>query len=397
MIFAFKAAFKISVFVTRPVLMIHYKYAFAILFLLTVSCFNKQTDTQHRKRTIESITFEEVSIPIDTAALVYYRKNSPFVFNGENCLAGYNPIRHTIDLFNLDKKSFITRISLNRHGPNEVLKVYGLFVHNLDSIFIFDPTGIKLLSEKGTVHKLSHQAMNGSLIAASGSGIFYDAQSRSLLMYFQAEDFESNGRETGLSKPIVAELFLETGKVNLLAVHYSQYIRDNKGDFSSDIIPNLSFYNDRIICNFVVDSEICLYNRKGNLSGCFPALSNTSENRSSPYSQDGMGIEHRMLTNTMFQKVFYLNKDNLYVRAHWGNQPILTNDMKPTTMMTKPASLMLFDEVFNPLIELSLDREKYFPDDYFTTSEALYIWRDFTKAPDEDSLQLGRMNIRYIK
>jgi hypothetical protein len=369
------------------------QYCVVLSLLLFAACSHQRGNADYEVREIDSVSFQNISIPIDSVSLLYYKKNCSFILDGENCLAGYNPVWHTIDVFNLDKKTLIKHIKLEENGPHEVMKVYGLFVHTLDSIFVFDPSGLKLVNESGFVRKLPYEFAEGSLISVSGSGIHYDAGSRSVFMYFQAADFSAGKGDRALAKPIVAEFHIETGKIDLLPVYYSEYIQKNRGDFSSDIVPNLTFYKDRIVCNFMIDSEICLYNRKEASRKCVEALTTTAQNQAAPYSTDGMEMEQRILTATLFQKVYFLPNENMFVRAHWGNQPFLKEDMTPNTMMTKPAFLMGFDEQFKKLFEIPIDREKYFPDDYFVTGKGLYLWRDFTKIADEDSLRLGLMRL----
>ena len=66
-------------------------------------------------------------------------------------------------------------------------------------------------------------------------------------------------------------------------------------------------------------------------------------------------------------------ENNLYYRTHWVSQAALQLDSTPSTALTKPGYVMIFDEDFSVIDEMELP-VKYWLEDSFMFSEGMAFW-----------------------
>ena len=101
------------------------------------------------------------------------------------------------------------------------------------------------------------------------------------------------------------------------------------------------------------------------------------------------------LLGTWFNSVEYDYYSGLFIRTHWGSQPRLQIDSSPSTALTKPGYIMVFDKSFAVVDEIELPNE-YWVEDSFVFSEGMAFWSKESHFNDENIIELGLLRIQKI-
>jgi hypothetical protein len=343
--------------------------------------------------------FEPYFIQGDSLTLAYYQKRDVLIDNESELLFGYNHTVHALDIFDLKERKFIKRVFLDSDGPNGIDRVYQFKVISLDSIAFMDATmSLKLINQKGNIIRNLSLNVTDSLNGGS-MGYFYnyndsrmvwEDSTNSFILHFLNETVKNRDFNEEDPHPIFGRIFL-TGKVEFLPVTHPKIIYDRKGEVI-ERMPNYSLHNGRLVYGFIFESNVYTYQFSTGNYGSFGGKSNNSEN-----IQDFTQPEQDFrLTGTWFNSIVYDYNSGLYLRTHWGSQPRLQLDSNPTTALTKPGYIMVFDEVFSVIEELKLPAN-YWLEDSFVFSDGMAFWSKDSGITDENILELGLLRIKRKK
>ena len=381
-----------------------------LLLIIVFSCSKRSEEEGFLLKTIQSsnsvaLATNTVEIPIDSISLTYYSKVSSFKYNDEEFLAGYNERIHSIDLFNLSKKQLYQHVRLEKEGPNAVGRVYNIEVHSIDSIFIFDSSKTFKLIDRNA--KVKYQtpselyfhdvetAPYGSLQNINEAQFYYHQQRQSIICHYKPHLVDASEPSSHLSKSIMIEISVKDGSANTLPIFYSDYAEKHNDAFVSDLIPNISFSEDMIIYNFPFGSNVYVYDLNTKQHMSFGGASQNSINLVAPYELKKYPIERYIITESRFLTTHYDYVRDVFIRLHWGNQPLKQMDGKYNTLITKPGFITVFNKKGELLTEIALNRKEVFPDDAFINSNGLHLWYDPTYLMSGDTLKLKQYIFEY--
>ena len=165
-----------------------------IPFLLFISCVsneNQSDNTNCRNPQIQNTTIfvKEIHIPVDSLQYSHLC-NASYYNDSLNLYFGLDNSRNAIDIYDLDQQKYVRSIQIPV-GKN--LKLTDFYVHNTDSIFLFDKNQYKLLLvdwhghvkfekrlDDPFIRELHESGKIGSLESGGSARIVYDAQSKHL-------------------------------------------------------------------------------------------------------------------------------------------------------------------------------------------------------------------------
>lgn len=345
-----------------------------LLFLCSCSSHNKE------QKLIENIVsnkvdflVEETEIPLSKDLLLkeYYLSTSYFN-DTTTIVVAYNYKEHALDFLDLKSKTtFQTKLEGN--GPSGISRLYGLFFHNPDSIWLYDETKqIYLINQKGNlINKLSinNDTSTENIIATnyaiSNAKLFYNKKRKSL--FYTIKDTSS-----GNSKFIVKEVFLDN------------YTKPIQYDLSPSLVepsitnisycnkenPNVTFTNDRILYNYPIEANIYTIDIHTGKRNIFGAQSKYTENyvHKNTLSNDYSSYEKHGIENVHFNEVMYMPALDMYCRLQLGATEFDAKKDLGELYNSKDIYLMVFNNKFEVINELKLPSKRY---SYFTAWCAL--------------------------
>lgn len=360
------------------------KISLLLIQMLFISCSNNDSfELLPGNESNEKIdlTIEKINIPLDTIGMTYYRKVSIFNLDSENYLIGLHKAFHSLDIYNIDKRQFIKRIVLEKRGPIMIQHIGSIYAINFDSILIDDYYSLVLMDTSGKVKKriplseesffLKNNIPYGDLTSTLNFGIIYRQKPKSVLLYYAPKNSRYYSDKC-LKMDFLGELFLNKEKLTLLPLKYSRYYFNSKFGYGDMFQPNLTIYQDLVIYNFPVESNIYTYNLDTKTFNKYGAKSRFSKNLVEPFKK-GFDPNQFAVKSTVFFKTVYDPYRELYYRLHWGNCDIKKNSVEFNTLYDKELYLMVFDNYFNVITEIELQSDRYLPFGYFVTNEGLFL------------------------
>jgi hypothetical protein len=377
-----------------------------MFLLIIVSCqrgkqFNNLVENVYSSNFSVEVNTDDVSIPIDSLSLFYYQKHFVLEDNSDWILYGYNNITHSIDVFSIAERKLLRHVNLESQGPNEILRVYGLYILSSNRIYILDRYSLKCLDEYGNVvekYSLNFNGLPGNIdgyfiqlnearFEITGGGKYFTG-------YFIDSQIRGKRRKKYLTHPIIGSIDVISKEVNFLPIYYSDFIINNEGDFSAEISPNITYLEDKIIIGFPVESNFYVFDRDSETIKDFGGASKFSSNLAKKYSIN-KNYDFRN-EGTWFNSIRYNSSLNYYFRTHWGSQPKVDSNGRLTNGLTKPGFIMFFDNDFHIIDEIKL-RDDLWLEDSFVTSGGIYFWPKIDENYPVDSLVLGRYDVVLIR
>lgn len=340
------------------------------LFLLCVFCTscslgNKGKENRSVSADKIELRAEEVLIPpSDELLLKSYSLSASFYQDTTDILVAYNYKEHALDKIDLNSKE-TSQLKLNLEGPNGISRrVGGLFVHNLDSIWICDDTQhAYLLNRAGEVtdkRVLNNEASDGTVSVAANYAmsvikLYYNKQRNSLFFAVRMVDEQS-------SKVIVKEQSLERQQP-IKSYELSPSVVEPDitfKDYGYMCDPNVAFTDDKIIYNYPIESSVYVIDLPTMERKVVGAESQFTPNEVPKSSfSDYEGRELFALENVHFHEVMYLPEKGLYARLHVGGANLPDEKDRGKLNASRKLLLTLFDKDFRVVNELQLPPCRY--------------------------------------
>jgi|GEM_PF-5844088 len=344
---------------------------------------------------------EEISLEIDDLSIQYYSKSTIWESGSEDFLIGYNNKFHSLDIFSLNSKNFFERIPLNKEGPNMVSRVRQLHVASLDSIFLFDSSGAyKLINGNGTIRGIygingkedsDYDVSYGVPMSINESRFHYDKSNKCLIFHLKPFVLKGNRSvirsSSNFQKPIIGTLNLSTGIVKTLPVYYSEYAKTVNDGFSSDLNPNITFSKNKLLLNYMFEANIYEYDFQNGLQS-FGGASNLTKNLVEPYDLTNRPIEEYLITESRFNSVFFESQNKIYYRVQWNTQDLKNPNGNFNSLLTKPASMTVWNANHEVIAEQELNRNEVIPDSPMLHDGRILLWGDPTKYSNENEIKL---------
>lgn len=347
---------------------------FITLIFLCSSCKKEKTLIENIYANKVNFVAEEVSIPLSEGLLLKeYYLSASFHNDTATILAAYNYKEHGLDFVNLKDKT-TSQIKLEKSGPSGISRIEGLFIHNPDSIWLYNETGnIYLINQKGELkNKLSilddsskEKIIIGTNYAISNTKLFYNSKRKSLFYTTKEISSENSGY-------IVKELFPDNpGMVNTYDLSPSLIEPSiTVKDYCNKENPNVSFTNDKIIYNYPIEANIYTIDISTGKRNAFGAQSKYTENlvHKNMLSNDYSSYDRHGIENIHFNEVMYMPALDLYCRLHLNAVEFDAKKDLGELYNTKDIYLMVFNNKFEVINEIKLPSKKY---SYYTAWCAL--------------------------
>lgn len=368
-------------------------YLIFIIFLILGSCNLKSTDYLAQNTTSPlkgQYLFEEIQLVGDSLSLPYYAKMDVWKDGSREWLFGYNHTLHALDIFELKEKKLTNRIYLHTDGPDAVDRVYQIKVIGKDSIAVMQGLKMGLIDENGKVlnniplsYTNEQKNINGYFYNYNDARIVYQKTSQSFILHFMNERVKEGDFNPSDPPFIFGEINLE-GKIKFIPVSYPEIFFDRKGDVAEHM-PNYSVHQGKLIYGFTFESNIYTFDLTSQERKIFGGKSSFSQNMQ---DFELTKNEDYRLVGTWFNSMSFNPKNKLYYRTHWGNQPPIQLDSRPSTALTKPGYVMIFDKDFSVINEIELP-DKYWVEDSFMFSQGLAFWPKDQFIENEEEVNLG--------
>lgn len=371
------------------------------LILLSVlflgSCDLKKSDYLVENRISSyslNSSFKEFQLLGDSLTLPYYAQMDVWTSGNVEFLYGYNHTTHSLDVFDLNQRKISHRILLESDGPDAVDRIYQIKVIGTDSIALLQGLKMGLINNDGIVlqnislvHNDSVGNRNGYFYNYNDARIVYQKSSKSFILHFMNEAVKE-GIFNPIDPPIIFGEVNLLGNIDFIPISYPEIFFDRKGEVAEHM-PNYSVYNGKLIYGFTFESNVYTFDLLSKDRKVYGGKSSFVQNM-----QDfelTKNVSYR-LVGTWFNRVVFNPENNLYYRTHWGSQAALQLDSTPSTALTKPGYVMIFDEDFSVIDEMELP-VKYWLEDSFMFSEGMAFWSKDEYIEKENVIVLGILKV----
>ncbi|TRX45167.1 DUF4221 domain-containing protein [Bacteroides sp. HF-5092] len=353
--------------------MSYLKILFLMLCMTFVSCTGQRTEKKDDNNDKVTIEVEEIKFPPqDILQLKSYYLSSSVHVDSTDYLIGYNYRSHSLDCMNLQSKS-VTQIILPGDGPDAIVRLSGIYVQSLDSIWISDESERAFLIDsvgmiKRTIDLKKYleeqeQLLINTNYAMFTSHLFYNTSRHSLMFL---------AKNTASDTFVVKEIFTDKDKaITTYQLSSSKIVPDMSKGYAYINFPNVNFVGENIVYNYPVESSIYTLNIKTNERKYILADSRYTSNiiEKCTTTGDYATLEKHWLENPHFYDVMYLPKYKMYVRLHADKVDFDEKKGMEKLINERDLYLMLFDEYMEKIGEVKLSNCRYSP---FTGWSAAY-------------------------
>lgn len=361
--------------------------AFCAGMLMACSSGNGQ------KQTVSAgvLEYDSLSIPIDYPYLGFYHQTAHYKSGNTLYWAGYNHMLHSIEVFDLSRRSTVCSFELEPEGPNGIQRnMMEKFAMN-DSLFVSYcySLGIKVLSRvdgkmRNTIFPFSAEEdyqlhFRGSLDAAYSDGFGMRWDGESLVMPV----FAKNGQK--MDDAMALSLDIESSKWEKLPLAYPDVMKDDLGKYGSLTSPFLTVGEDRIVYNFPYSSQVYVFMKETGEVQTFFMNSNATSNRAEPKDANikarnfRENFEYERMT-LRFGAVYYDKMSDAYVRMHFGAREEMFGE--------QDAYLMVYKCKTGEMMEYELP--EHLSTRYFVVDGCVYIQ---LKNSDDTHLRFAVMKL----
>ncbi len=336
--------------------------------------------------------------PNISMGMQYYFQSKPWLFN-------LNQHTNTLQMFDLEKEKLHKKITFKKEGEQGVGRIFGFYVHNLDSIFLFPPhQGKVFLTDTSKVIRnvityetpLKHTPAFVLSSYFSSKPVVNDGK---MIVKTHVEGDHKKINDQELSEKYLSySIDLQNGKVDPLPHHYpAGYLSEGKRHFEASFAVSPS----KMVYSLYADHSLYYANAASSDLKSKLAVSKYLENDFENYPLSGTGMEkvkyfsgsphYESLLYDPYRKVYYrfcFPK----VKAE-GEKAI-----KKLRIYPKLFSIMILNEDLNIIGETLMDKDKYYPNNCFVAKEGLYISINHADNPrnKEDYLTFDLLELKDV-
>ena len=346
-----------------------------IPFLLFISCVsneNQSDNTNCRNPQIQNTTIfvKEIHIPVDSLQYSHLC-NASYYNDSLNLYFGLDNSRNAIDIYDLDQQKYVRSIQIPV-GKN--LKLTDFYVHNTDSIFLFDKNQYKLLLvdwhghvkfekrlDDPFIRELHESGKIGSLESGGSARIVYDAQSKHL--FFPIRPIVTEEANDYLDYPfLLAYNVAEFKATKVLGRYPPDFIPGNLTPLVS-WIKIVRIKDENILLSF--PSSTYLVNlkwRENEISELLCKKSNFIDVGKVKFKGDHQNYSDRIryrTENGYFSEPVYSSSQKMYYLPVAHNQQLLDANGIINYRTGHPWSLIIMNERFEARKEIVFPAKEY--------------------------------------
>ncbi|MRG44553.1 DUF4221 domain-containing protein [Chitinophaga sp. SYP-B3965] len=373
--------------------------------LLFISCNSNNKYILSVKRTDkQQLTIDSVSIPLPEHAFYQYFTFSVAEIAGSTFFIGYNSNNVSLDIFNLDKPSFVKHIllsesplfsNLDRKDLDKSKSVADITLISFDSIFI-NLSNKRMLLIDSSFHV--KQDIDLSTTRGTNSRESYGmpvTYSHACKMTRSASGIlmEQIFNDMPVKRPSFVLLSMKDTSLQSLPLYHSDYFYDKKGNMGMLGQVNVAeAQKDSFLTyNFTYESNIYQYNYRTQYVTAYGGKSTLSKNLVKPLVPEEVKEEMEwrihLIENSQFFPVMYDKYKHLYYRFHL-KEIDYKNGKYFNSVLDKELVLMAFNEDFELVYEEVLPGKRYASYSWFVTPKGLYISPTHKKNENADGTVL---------
>lgn len=383
----------------------YFKLMYAAFFcyaLLFVACSSNRAEPVECNNVNAIVTpklVKSIKIPVDTIQYKHYYKS---VFNGEEDLyLGLDKGRNAIDVFNISKETYMHSIHLPNDGSPGSIQISDFYIHNLDTIFLFDVQAYKLFlvdiygvvkQQKLLRNKELYELHNSKKIYGIESWIarmYYDKYTKTIL--FSTDPYILAGNTGFFEQKFILPYSLKDSVFKqLVGINPPSFTLDFQTP-SNDIgcyhIVN-SFADSTLLISYLQSHSKQIFNWiKDSVAANICTKSNYLALEFKKYEDelsDTKKSYHYQIQNGSYDVAFYhpFEKNYYFIATH--NQPLKNLEGKLNDGMSLNWSVIKFDSNFNEVGEAKFPPKIYVPYDVFPCKEGILISKENDLNPNDD-------------
>ena len=374
------------------------KNLFFLFFVINIVCSCKDgggvLNSQYGTSVI--LKRENISIPIDSETLTSYQIFSAYNDGEYNYILGYNSKLHAIDIIDVYDR-LVSHVQLKEDGENGVLnQVSGIFVHSMDSIWVYSQNHLYLIDTLGCVKN------SVVLPFPTGGFIVIDTNfSIATNKLFYHPERESIFYLTAIPTEVSAEY--KVYEYNLNSKNFQSY--DLKGGelekesgkkYGWKQFPNVSYTLDKIVYNFPISSNVYSIDLKTKKETATGGRSKFTSNLVSelvmPY--DFQMANKHLLENIHFFELQYDYSKDVYYRLHLGSVEYVDKQNFNDAYSEKNLYMTVFNKNFEIINESDLGMGGYNCFNYWgILNDAFFIARNIPESDETNVFQFDQYTI----
>ena len=343
-----------------------------LLFLAACKGDNKIHVLSPPERSFCVIEEDSFIVPGDSMNFLQsYYLTASYPAAGKHGVIAYNEKRHSLDIFS--HHSQIASLQLDQHGSNGVInRLSAMSVVSKDSIWLYDQVAFYLMDSKGNVLnriKTDKTPICDCNYAMSSSSFGFGKNGELLYIVFADDKRFTLERFDVKSSEVIGRVPIPFPEVN----------PKGEKNYGYMYVPNVSFYDNVVICNFPYTSEFVVIDKTDYHFEIYKADSHYTKNVIEPYNgaTDANEMQIYGWRNPHFYQFLYLREKEIYVRPMLGGIDTAKHCDTNTIVDAQTLYLMFFDKEFNIIGEYPMRSALY---NYFNgwtgVEDGIVLFRD---------------------
>jgi hypothetical protein len=342
-------------------------------------CIHACTSNPEKPKVLELVKSDKkVTLALDNKTSnisdgLQYFPDSKLLFN-------LNWMENSIQIYDLTTETKIKELKFDYEGPNGVLDIMGIFVHRLDSIFLFNQLvpQMTMIDTTGRIKSIIHYQAPDKYSPAFIHNAYFMSKpslegSRMVTKTHFYGPLQNMTQDELQSKELMYEIDLKTGKTWFLDLKFPKdYMPGGLKLFEASITKGAgktvySLFGDHrlfYVSNFG-DSLLSKNGKSVYLPESLPLF---------PLTGDGLDFRKYSFYSPHYESLDYDPFREVFIR--FAFHPFEQNESIPVSDWRNhsgPFSIQVFDKELNLLSEKAFEANRYHPFDYFISPDGIYI------------------------
>lgn len=348
-------------------------------------------------------------IPSGELIILPLDDSTPNISNGIQYFHGENPLlfnlnwsKNNLQIYDLHKEAKIKEIVFDQEGPEGVSEVFGIHVHNLDSIFLFNQGSgqIYLADTSGRVYNtIKYKAPDNYTPAFVHNTYFLSSpilNGDNLIVktHFHGHIAHISNEELS-EKELLYSVNLKTGSTQFLGLKYpSDYLVDG----IKYVEPSITSGNNTFVISYFGDHRIYYVDQSEREMKNKLVKSRYVEERLPVLSPDvdPLGLRSYAYASPHYETITHDPFRNVYLRFafhHYELDPDVP--IHELRNYSGPFSIQILDKELNLISETAFEKNIYHPFDFFIGEEGLYLSINHPMNPENIEDEMAFELVRF--
>lgn len=358
---------------------------FIPFIVLVTSC--SMSSKENSNVTLEKLS--EISILVDSSTNYNFFSMDVYETNENSYLIGFDIIFQTVNVFDLNQRKLIKKLSMTTEGENGTKKIDGVFFHNFDSIFLFHryPTTVYLTDTSGVIKHIwpvinpLPKPLDGYKylleLSFANKQAYFEDQTKSIYLQLY---YDTQPMLKSMSLPVIGQYFLNDDAVkNTFATRPQEFLDlliDNKFFGAIRLNPRFVVIRDKTYLAYPFDHSIEVYDSKsGKKVGetiCKSELDDefATTNLEYPGAEE---TEKYYIEEPSYEGLIYDKYRDLIYRIVKHSQPYKDENNKRNMLNESPWSLLILDNSLRTIAESHFEGKLYDFNNVFISKNGLIV------------------------